>query len=311
MTNSRHDPGKRVGFTLIELLVVIAIIGVLVGLLLPAVQSARESARRSRCANNLRQMGIALQSYTDGHGVLPPGYVSLWYKKLELGPGWGWAAMILPQLEQNQTFEAINFDVGIEAASNQTGREVLMEYYICPSDRIEPLVWAEYTPEKQLPRPGDKICRVAPSNYVGMFGLGEPGVAGEGLFFRNSHVRISQIIDGLSNTIAIGERSHKLGMATWVGSVTGASLGNPLGWDGSVGRARVEPGAGMTLGHAGEKLGPGDRRSDVNMFYSLHGEGVQFLFADGHVTFLKTAMDHRVYDALATRAGREVISADY
>ena len=311
MSGSRQPGGRRPGFTLIELLVVIAIIGVLVGLVLPAVQAAREAARRARCANNLRQIGLAFSTYMDGHRVLPPGYVSLWYKKSELGPGWGWGTMILPELEQRAAFASLNFDVGIEAASNGTGREVLFDFYLCPTDQVERLVWAQYTPERQSPRPGDKICQVAPSNYVGMFGLGEPGVAGEGLFFRNSSISPPKIIDGLSRTIAVGERSHRLGMATWLGSVTGASLAPPAGWDGSVGRFRIEPGAGMTLGHAGEKLGPGDRRADVNMFYSLHGPGVQFVFADGHVEFLKTAMDHRIYDAMATRAGREAIPDDY
>src|SRR5579883_209719 len=93
---------RRRGFTLIELLVVIAIIAVLIALLLPAVQAAREAARRAQCANNLKQIGIALHNYHDTVGTFPPGFLS----KLDpatgdnAGPGWGWAAMILSQLEQ-------------------------------------------------------------------------------------------------------------------------------------------------------------------------------------------------------------------
>ncbi|HEU5117293.1 MAG TPA: DUF1559 domain-containing protein, partial [Isosphaeraceae bacterium] len=192
----------------------------------------------------------------------------------------------------------------------------------CPSDTPDPFFWAVGTPEKFASGPssayswqkgggslvyGGKICQVASANYVGMFGLGEPGVDGEGLFYRNSSVSFAQIRDGLSQTIAVGERGHDLGYATWVGSVTGATLFNPDG--ATVGRTRPEPGAGMTLGHAGEGVGPGDPNSDVNMFFSRHGGGVNFVFADGHVSFLKTTMNASVFAALATRSGGEVIQS--
>src|SRR5215468_7157677 len=92
------EPGtRRPGFTLIELLVVIAIVAILIALLLPAVQAAREQARRTACTNNLKQIGLALANYTDRHGALPPGYQSIYSPTFqrEVGPGWGWASMIL------------------------------------------------------------------------------------------------------------------------------------------------------------------------------------------------------------------------
>src|SRR3954449_12018467 len=94
---------KKRGFTLVELLVVIAIIGILVALLLPAIQAAREAARRSQCKNNLKQIGLALHNYESARGAFPPGFVSraTTVNGPGLGPGWGWAAHILPQLEES------------------------------------------------------------------------------------------------------------------------------------------------------------------------------------------------------------------
>jgi prepilin-type processing-associated H-X9-DG protein len=166
-------------------------------------------------------------------------------------------------------------------------------------------------PDKLVVPGGSPICEVASSNYVAMFGTGEPGVGGNGLFHRNSSVALNQITDGLSQTIAAGERSHKLGEATWVGSVANAILGPPPTYDGTVGRLKLEPGAGMTLGHSGEGVGPGDVRSDCNMFYSKHPGGVNFVFADGHVSFLKTSMDYHTYRSLTTRAEGDLVSAPY
>lgn len=301
---------RRRGFTLIELLVVIAIIGVLVSLILPAVQQAREAARRSQCKNNLKQIGVALHNYVDAHRVLPPGYVSLFDASgNDTGPGWGWAAMLLPQLEQSPAYNAINFNVGIEQPANQISRLAVLPMLLCPSDNPASF-WPAMSPDPVTGAPVSMICNVASANYVGMFGTSEPGVDGEGLFFRNSRIRLSDITDGTSQTIAVGERSHRLGEATWTGSVTGAVLaGDPS--DG-IGRSRAEDGAGMVLGHIGEGVTPGNPAADANQFYSVHaGGGVHFLFADGHVSFINRSFDYHSYLALATRAGGEVISADY
>lgn len=304
-------PVKRsLGFTLIELLVVIAIIAILLALLLPAVQQVREAARRTQCRNNLKQLGLALHNYHDTHRTLPPGYVSLYNNSgNDTGPGWGWCSFLLPSLEQSAAYQQIDFNRGIETPGNSAVRIKTFTGFHCPSDDSQES-WAakRYDPATGVPL--NAICDVGSTNYVGMYGISEPGVDGEGVFFRNSNVRFRDITDGLSQTIVIGERSHRLGEATWTGSVTGALLaGDPS--DG-IGQIVAEHGSGMILGHAGERHGPGDRRSDANQFYSRHsGGGVHFLFGDGHVSFLTSSFDYRTYLALATRAGGETVSEDY
>ncbi len=297
-------------FTLIELLVTISIIGVLVALLLPAVQAARESARRAQCVNNLKQIGLALHNYEGIHQTLPPGYLSAYDATgTDLGPGWGWATMMLPQIEQSTTFSAVNFSLGVEVTANQTARLINVNNFLCPSDRVEPS-WAAVDRDILTGAPKRVICWVAPSNYGGMNGFSEPGPDGEGVFFRNSRIAFRDITDGLAQTIAVGERSHLLGVATWSGAVTGALLFDNDG--DQIGSMDLETSPGMILGHSGEGVGPGANRSDPNQFYSLHsGRGVNFLFADGHVTYLKSTMNYKTYVALSTRAGGEVIGTDY
>ena len=302
---------SRSGFTLIELLVVIAIIAILIGLLLPAVQAAREAARRAQCVSNLKQVGLALAIYEGSQRVLPPGYVSNFKADgTDIGPGWGWAAMIMPQLEQAPIFAALNFSLAVESPANLSARLPIVSVFLCPSDQVG-ASWTAWMRDASGNRT-QAICDVAPANHVAMFGITEPGINGEGLFFRNSAVALRDVLDGTSQTIAVGERSHKLGEATWTGAVTDAILFPPPGDNDGIGRPRTENASGMVLGHAGERKGPGDPTSDVNQFFSLHaGRGVNFLFIDGHVAFLKATMNYKTYFALATRAGGEVISGEY
>lgn len=297
----------RRAMTLIELLVVIAIIGALVALLLPAVQAARGSARRIKCANNLKQVGLALLNYESIHKRLPPGYISAYDKDgNDTGPGWGWCSMLLPQMEETAIYDTIHFSLPIEHPMN-AARVASVPGFFCPGDQIK-RVWPARSRDA-TGKPLATICDVAASNYVAVFGTGEPGIDGNGLFYRNSDVRLVDITDGTGQTLAIGERAHPMGNATWVGSVTNAVLfpenNNPLA------QPAPEHSSGMVLGHAGEGVGPGALGSDVNQFYSLHGWGVNFLFADGHVSFLATNMDYKTYIALATRAGGESVSGDY
>ncbi|MGP0062202.1 MAG: DUF1559 domain-containing protein [Isosphaeraceae bacterium] len=308
MDRSRRKNQRSPGFTLIELLVVISIIGVLVALLLPAVQSAREAARRTQCVNNLKQLGIALHTYDSAHRVFPPGYISNYDASgNDTGPGWGWAALLLPQMEQKPLFDAVNFSLPIEHPSNTTTRFTLIAAFLCQSD-TPPRSWMTMS-YNASGVPIQNICQVASSDYVGMFGTSDPGIDGDGIFFRDSNIGIRNITDGTAQTIAAGERAYALGQSTWVGSVTGASL-YPVDNDG-VGYPRVESGPGMILGQTGAQSSPGDPRGEVNQFYSKHPGGVNFVFADGHVSFLKTTLSYLTFHALATRAGGEVISGDY
>jgi prepilin-type N-terminal cleavage/methylation domain-containing protein/prepilin-type processing-associated H-X9-DG protein len=314
---------RRRGFTLIELLVVIAIISVLIALLLPAVQAAREAARRTHCANNLKQIGLALANYALTHGGYPQGYVSVYdtINRVETGTGWGWGGMILPQMEQGNIYNALNFNIQIKDPAMLTIRTTPIATYLCPSDSM-PLRWTTDDGSARFYKGyveyiSHPICDVAGSNYTGVFGIGEPGVDGEGIFFRNSFVRLTDITDGLTNTMIVGERASTIslgrGFATWVGGVPGAQLWscgpNPFDPDGGV--CKREDASGMTLGHTGEGNGPGSASSDVNQFASRHGKGAHFLFGDGHVRYLALGIDYSVYKALSTRAGGELISENY
>ena len=299
----------RRGFTLIELLVVIAIIGLMVGLLLPAVQQAREAARRMQCQNNLKQLGLALQSYHAAMRKFPPGYISQ-FNSLgnDLGPGWGWGSLLLPQLEQSAVYQQVNFNAGIEHVTNGFVRSMKLSTFLCPSDSA-PDRWQAVKRDLASGNFQSNICEVASANYIGMFGTFEPGVDGDGVFFRNYAIQMRDVSDGTSSTLMVGERSVLLGEATWTGAITGA-VPFPDSRDG-VGTGPPEPASSLILGHSGDGFNPGDRRSHVNQFYSQHTGGVQFLFVDGHVDFLSSSIDYRVYRALSTRANGEVIANDY
>ena len=238
----------RRGFTLIELLVVIAIIAILIGMLLPAVQKVREAAARAKCTNNLKQIGLALHSYHDANQVFPSGYIDgntdpNSTPDNDVGPGWGWAAFLLPYLEQNDVYTQIKFDVGVGMGANAQVSMQTLAIFQCPSDSNQqpvPIYDSSFS---------DPIATVAHGNYVGCNGWvecfpnaggnyqpssdggaaedgdgGQTGVgsAGDGLFYRNSRNTMASVTDGLSNTIIVGERSSNHSpTSTWTGAVTG------------------------------------------------------------------------------------------
>lgn len=313
-------PGRRRGFTLIELLVVIAIIGVLIGLLLPAVQAAREAARRSQCTNNLKQIGLALHNYQSAHGSFPPGYASEWVRDGtdaglapdDIGHGWGWASMILPQMEQPAIYNAINFGLTMTYPENDTAQLVRVASYLCPSDN----------PKERVPVRDEAnvetIYTVASGNYVAMYGTGEVGEApgdGNGMFFRNSRLSFADLRDGSSQTFMVGERSHNLSYVTWTGRAIGGWLHKTSSFEGGTDGFIPEPEESFTmiLGPVGVEdppRTPNNLRAHVEDYYSFHPGGASFLFGDGSVRFVKSGIAQRVYEALATRGGGEIVGSN-
>jgi prepilin-type N-terminal cleavage/methylation domain-containing protein/prepilin-type processing-associated H-X9-DG protein len=343
----RGGYGTR-GFTLIELLVVISIIGVLIALLLPAVQAAREAARRSSCVNNLKQIGLALHTYANAAGVYPPGYVSAVDPKVtdacdqdaenahgvDLGPGWAWGSMLLPQLEQQPLYNSINFSLSVAYAANNTCSTTQVNVYLCPSDGGAPALVPVLKDPPDPAQPGTYkgaavVDTVARGNYVGMFGLGEicaasgagsqPNIgavgSAAGVFYRNSRTSLAEIVDGTSQTIAVGERSHNLSYVTWTARSIDGWLGKTALIEGGTDQFNPSPEECWTqvLGPAGLEDGPrtpNDIMAHVEDYWSRHAGGVNFLFADGSVHFLKASINPIPWRALATRAGNEALSAD-
>ncbi|RPI81573.1 MAG: DUF1559 domain-containing protein [Planctomycetaceae bacterium] len=290
---------RRPGFTLIELLVVIAIIGILVALLLPAVQQAREAARRSQCKNNQRQIGLALHNYHDLQGTLPPAWVGAdpATQLVAVGGlnGWGWGSRLLPQMDQSPLYAQINFSLSILDPAHLETRQVKLPVYRCPSDSGS----ERWTISDES---GNSLCDLATSNYIGCFGTTEidecEGLAlgipclGNGSFYHNSALRMADIRDGLTTTFLVGER-RTLGdfgwYSTWAGYI-------PEGEEAAV---RLVGSADHTPNHS-------DNHFDD--FGSYHTGGAHFLLGDGSVRFIGANIDRSVYQALATRNGRETVA---
>ena len=333
---------SRAGFTLIELLVVIAIIGVLISLLLPAVQKVREAANRTQCQNNLKQIGLALHNYHDTFKRFPPGYIDgnkstsatlAGIPDNDVGPGWGWASFLLPYLEQGNVYNRIDFKQGVGIGVNVQMSQQPLSVFQCPSDDLQeafPIYDSTFT---------TPIAVVAHGNYVGCNGWvecynnaggfcaggvgndglpGTTGAAANGLFYRNSKTNIASVIDGLSNTIVVGERSSNHAPSTWTGAVTGARC---PAWMATIPPTQPytpPPGPAydnadfdeaLILAHGNATHLPSSDFPiyDPDVFYSKHPSGANFLFGDGSVHFLSSNIDPNTYQNLSTIAGGEVL----
>jgi prepilin-type N-terminal cleavage/methylation domain-containing protein len=294
----------RFGFTLIELLVVIAIIAVLVGLLLPAVQKVREAASRTSCQNNLHQIGLALQSYHDSQGSFPCGYLCPQPQANPdyTSPGWGWAALILPFIEQGNLANRINFTLPIEDPSNLASRTSIVKLYVCSSDRSTGLFTI-------LDKNSAPLAQAATNSYAACHGIGidldEELDDFNGMFSRNSRVRFADVTDGSSNTIALGERGAFFTQAAWAGAVSfgttritpGAPVINP---------AVIEDAPTQALAHIDVET-INDPRGDPEDFFTPHTGVALFLFVDGSVRSIGIGTPVSVLQALATRNGGETV----
>jgi prepilin-type processing-associated H-X9-DG protein len=229
--------------------------------------------------------------------------------------------MILPELEQQPLANNLSFETFMQVPAQSTVRTTPLSVFFCPADEMA-LRWTATNSETwfymgKVYSASDPICDVAGANYIGVYGIGEPGVNGEGVFYRGSFTAFANISDGTSRTLCVGERSTNLnlgrGQATWTGAVPGANFWScaPNPYEPDAGTCVREDGSGMILGHTGEGHGPGDPRGDVNQFLSRHGRGSFFAFCDGHVRYLRNEMNYVVYKALSTRAGAELFSDDY
>jgi prepilin-type N-terminal cleavage/methylation domain-containing protein len=333
---------SRRAFTLIELLVVIAIIGVLIALLLPAVQAAREAARRAQCANNLKQIGLALLNYETAVGAFPPSIVLAGSGNTPVwNGGWSAIARALPYLEGSNLFNAANFSLSKELPQNATVIRQTVSEFLCPSDIH--------------PEPSTHDYGVSAVNSYGVCAGdwfvwgGFSGPQNRSGFGPNRSRRAADFRDGLSHTLFAAE--VKAYQPTYICDGVGLSQvknpnavpppnANPLvvGPEYTSGSCRLYPeghtewsdgnahAAGFTTAWPPNSKVLGtpakDRDMDLNGINeesggptfaaitarSYHPGGVQALFGDGGVRFIKSSVNGSIWRALGSVSGGEVVS---
>lgn len=307
-TNSRS---RGQAFTLVELLVVIAIIGILVGMLLPAVQMVRGAARRTACQNNIRQIGIGILNYESAHSQFPPGQ---WWTAIDGDPNrldYSWAAKILPHVEANNIYDAIDFKQPYLAANNLPSAAEVVPGYICPStaqrdgDRQGNLVLnprgvsgVELGCIDYLGLAGpssNEENRVTGEDYERQHGIliGTKGLDNADTLLVPPVVTFALIIDGASNTMMVTECT---------GRGTEKEDDDPNG-------AWV---SGKNITHLQGEVNGKSASSSWNdeLIFSEHRGGANGLNCDGSVHFLSENISERVLLAKASRDGGEVDLGD-
>jgi prepilin-type N-terminal cleavage/methylation domain-containing protein len=283
---------RRRGFTLIELLVVIAIIAILIALLLPAVQQAREAARRTECRNHLKEMGLALHNYHDTFGAFPIGHQHIGHFDGNLtnangGSAFGWSYYILPYVDQAPLYNQFNssfpiFNAGMpQAVANGALAGTPLQMFRCPSDEMPDTEnTGAVADAHDLPQHAMSSYKACAGSFFDGTNQAATVAGGEqrinGLFFRDSRVKIRDITDGTSNTIAVGEVRYE-------SAANGRLYGS---WNVDFGYAQGNGPRLLAVVEFG--INPPFAINAVQnaSFHSSHEGGAFFLLGDGAVRFV-------------------------
>ncbi len=303
----------RRAFTLIEFLVVMAIITVILALLVPALVGARSASRRACCINNLKQIDLALHNYLNAYNVLPSGSYDT-VRPVASGAGGyqvSWIVSILPYLEQSALSHAFDSQYGAGDPANQTVRMSWLSSLMCPSEGSAGRAW--FAPGQAMAnQPGR-------SSYAGCQNDVEAPIDEDnhGVFFLNSHVRVVDVTDGLSQTLFVGEVTWRSAPGWFWGTrATLRNTGHPINGVNVAAVALAGPVSPrlpetLTALELDQQIDAGELKvapTFVGGFGSSHaGQGANFAMGDGSVRFLRQSIDASVYRRLGHRSDGEMI----